>query len=175
MLMPGGKKITIPRQEVMFMDPRIRSKFFMNILNEYKKRCPNFKLEYAFLNTDPKCPLDFVFLFSTKSTDGTTNLAIYDMTYLYADRSLPGYRYCLRMDKKQSINIDDPKSMTSKYFEQGINNMVTLEQYKFNEFINHYMELSIDPKNDKYWKKPKYAKDVAKNMMDMSLRYVKKH
>jgi len=162
-MIDSNKLLEIPEDEKNFIDPRLRPKFFMNIIKEYEKRCPNLKLIYAYLNTDANSPIDFIVLFQTKNLDKTLDLIVYDIPLLYSDRSIPGYRYCMRTNK-----LDD-------YFKESTNLMVSLQLPKFNEFINsNLVNLSVKPDNEMYWRKQEFSSKVAKSLLDLSLRYVKR-
>jgi hypothetical protein len=157
-----NKILSVPVEEKAFIDPRVRPKFFMDLIQNYKDRYPNFKLIYAYLNTDAKIPIDYVIIFSTKNVDNTMDLVIYDAPLLYNDRSLPGYRYCKR------LKIEDD------FFKEATNNMVSLSLVRFNEYINMMLNLSIESNNELYWKRPEYAKTFCKGLLDLSLRFNKR-
>lgn len=157
-----NKILDIPMEEKNFIDPRLRPKFFMDLIQNYKERYPNIKLIYAYLNTDAKIPIDYVVVFSTRNIDNTMDLIIYDAPLLYNDRSLPGYRYCKR------LKIEDD------FFKEAINNMVSLTTVRFNEYINMMLNLSIESNSELYWKKPDYSKTFVKGLLDLSLRFNKR-
>jgi hypothetical protein len=101
-LIQGDINLRIPQEQLNYIDKNDRPKYFLNIVNEYKNRYPEMKLIYCFLNIDPKCPVDFVLLFSTRAYSQDKkhciSTIVYDIPLIYTDRSIPGYRYCLAMD-----------------------------------------------------------------------------
>lgn len=161
-MLDPNKILDIPMEEKAFIDPTIRPKFFMDLIENYKVRYPNLKLIYAYLNTDSSVPIDYVVLFQTKNTDNTTDLTVFDIPLLYNDRSLPGYRYCKRL------------SLENDFFKDAIGNLVSLSTVRFYEFLNQILNLSIDPKHEMYWRKPELSKEVAKGLLDLALRHTKR-
>ena len=158
-----NKILNIPLDELNFIHPDHRPKFFMDLINNYKERYPTLKLKYAYLNTDPKQPIDYIVLFQTKNLDNTLDLMVFDSPMLYSDRSLPGYRFCKR------TGIEDD------FFKEAINSMVSISLIRFNEFINTMLNLSINPSDERYWRKPEFAESVSKGLLDLSLRYNKRN
>lgn len=177
-LIQGDINLRIPQEQLNYIDKNDRPKYFLNIVNEYKKRYPEMKLIYCFLNIDPKCPVDFVLLFSTRAYSQDKkhciSTIVYDIPLIYTDRSIPGYRYCLAMDYNHNIPTEDKHSKSSQYFEAGVHRLVRVEKNKFDEFINKYLKLSLQKDNEKYWKKAEYAPQLAKGLVDLALRYNKK-
>ena len=157
-----NKILNIPMEEKEFIDPRIRPKFFMDLIQNYQSRYSNLKLIYAYLNTDPLVPIDYVVIFSTRNVGDTADLIVYDAPLLYNDRSLPGYRYCKRLQ------------IENDFFKEATNYMVTLPLVRFNEYINVMLNLSVEPNSELYWKKTEHSEKFIKGILDLSLRYNKR-
>jgi hypothetical protein len=156
-----NKILNIPYDEKIFITPTHRDKFFLDLIKNYKNRYDNLKLIFAFLNKDAKSLLDYILIFKTKDIKNDLPLIVFDAPIIYSDRSLPGYRYCKRLE------IEDD------FFKESILNMVTMSEYRFNEFINS-LNFSIDSNHDKFWKKKEYCEMISKQLLDLSLRYNKK-
>lgn len=158
-----NKKLHVPREEKLYITPEVREKLFIDMINEYNKRFPNLTLEYAYINKDPEIPMDYILLFKTKNIEGTVNLTVYDCPMLYSDRSIPGYRYCKRTGK------------LDLFFEEAVNSMVRLPEFNFIEFVTGLLQLEYaDENSEKYWKNEAFAASVARNLMELSTRYVQK-
>ena len=156
------KSLDIPKEVLSFITPEDRKAVFMYLIKDYQRRFSNLKLQFAYINTDSSSPIDFLLLFSTKSVDGM-DMIVFDVPVIYSDRSLPGFRYCKSLGKE----------MTKKYYNYALDNMTRMEKTKFDEFIIHAVNLSTNPISPKYWKKEKYAKDVAEKLFDLSMLYKK--
>lgn len=160
MLQNPYKKLKIPKEELRFIMPDARKKLFLDMLNEYKKRAPELKLQYVYYNTDSSFSIDYLIIFRAKTANG--NVIVFDIPYLYTDRTIPGYRYC----KKNDI-LDD-------FFYEAQNLMTSLSEVRFYEYLNMMVGLSTDKNSDLYWKDPKNAIQLAKGLSDLSLRFVRK-
>ena len=154
-------ELEIPMAERRFIRPDLRQKLFTEIYTMYSKKF-GVKLLYAYLNSDPEIIVDYCVIYAARNDANTADLILFDIPPIHSDRSTPGYRYCKRVKK------------TNEFFNYGIDNMVIMERSKFNEFIEMSLELSLDKKSDKYWKRPEHYKDLLQALLDMSLIYVKK-
>ena len=174
-MIDSNKILHIPHEEKLYIKPEVRQALLKEIITEYPKRYPNLKLIYAAMNHDPKCPIDYTLVFKTMNNTGTIPLIVYDGPLLYADRSVPGYRYCKRM------KIED------KFYLEGVKSMTTIPENRFYEYIENmiFVDVEIDGKmnnilasNDSkslvYWKKEDFIVPVIKGLFDLSLRYVKR-
>lgn len=153
------KKLNIPREEKLFILPEPREKLFIDLINQYKKRYPDLKLIYGYLNHDSSLSIDYVLIFHMIESD----VIIFDIPYIYTDRAIPGYRYC----KKNHIEND--------FFEEAYGLMTRLSYPRFNEYLTIMCNLSLDSKNELYWQNPKNSMTLCKGLVDLSLRYNKKN
>jgi len=156
-----NKKLNIPREEKLFIQPTVREKLFLDLINEYEKRYPGMTLEYAYLNSNPEIPMDYILLFKTRNTDNTVNLIVYDCPMLFSDRSITGYRFCKREGK-----LDD-------FFEEAIASMVRFPEIAFKEFIEEIVGLDyFNEESQNYWKNEEFTERVSNNIMALAIRYV---
>ena len=65
-------------------------------------------------------------------------------------------------------------SYEEKFFNFGIDDIVTMEKSKFNEFIVKGLGLSINKNDPLYWKNPDNYKTLLNGLLDLSLQYTKK-
>lgn len=156
------KKLKIPMPEKMYILPEAREKLFMHMINEYKTRCPGLTLLYAYLNHDAEFPVDYLLIFKAMSDDNRVSLILFETPYLYSDRTLPGYRYCLRNNL-----LDD-------FFQESTDQMPRLSRGRFNEYITTMLELSMNKESPEYWRAPGNASKLGKGLVDLSVIYTRK-
>lgn len=146
----------VPRDELLFITPEPRKKLFLNMIENYKVFCPTMKLEYAYLNTDSKYPVDYLIIFSATSTDGKP-IFLWKCPYLYTWDSIPGYRYAVR------------NNLIPQFFNEESHNMCIISRSRFKEFL---AEMCHIPWSD--WKNSTHAIELMNKMSDLSLRYTPK-
>jgi len=157
-----NKKLNIPREELLFVMPEPRLKLFYDLINEYKKRRPELKLRYAYLNFNEKFGIDYLLVFEGIGAKNGMPTILYDCPYIYTNRAIPGYRYC----KRENL-LDD-------FFEDAFNFMTTLSKVRFDEYVNSMINLSIKKDNPLYWRKEENSEKLVKGLIDLALYYVKK-
>lgn len=155
------KRLKIPREELLYILPEARQKLFMHMIEEYKNRYPTFKMIFAYYNTDSKYPIDYIVLFKVKREDRT--MILFDMPFLYTDRAIPGYRYCIKNNL-----LDD-------FFQEAVDSMTTISESKFAEYLNIMCNLSIDKDSELYWKNPKNISILVNGLKDLALRYTRRN
>lgn len=155
------KNLGIPyqaRRKMIF--PDMREKIFREIVDTYQQKF-GLKLLYAFLNTDNELIADYAAVFSVRNSMDTMDLVIYLIPPAYTELSTPGYRYC-RVNK-----------MAFKWYQFGIDHMVTLTKQNFYGFITETLQLSLDKNSPGYWKRPENYFVVLTGLMDLSHLYNK--
>ncbi len=153
------KKLKIPKAEKQYIMPEPRQKLFLDMLDKYKTRCPDMSLSYAYLNHDAEIPIDYVVMFSTVSEG--KKILLFDTPYLYSDRAVPGYRYCVRENK-----LDD-------FFSEAVDLMTRISEDKFTEYVNIMLKLSMDEDSPLYWKKEENISVFIKGLLDLSARFTR--
>lgn len=156
------KRLKIPMDELLFIYPDARERLFLDMIDEYKKRFPQFKLIYAYLNRDASIGVDYLIIFEAIGQQTHQKTIIYDIPYIYTDRSIPGYRYC----KREGL-LDD-------FFYDSSHLMVTTPKIRFEEYLNSFLNLSNHKDDELYWKSPSNSLAVARGLSNLSLYYVRK-
>lgn len=155
------KRLKIPKEEKRYITPEPRKKLFLHLINEYKIRYPELKLEYANLNHNSDIPVDYVLMFKSKDESGKDVLYI-EIPFLYSDRAVPGYRYCVR-----NKILDD-------FFYEALHLMTKISYDRFVEFLNIMLELSVVEDSPLYWKREENIDKFTKGLIELSSRYAKK-
>lgn len=155
------KKLHIPFDELKFIMPDSREKLFMDMLQEYKRRFPQYKLLYAYLNRDATINIDYLIIFEAIGATSGNSTIRFDIPFIYTERATPGYRYC----KREEI-LDD-------FFADSDMFMVTLSESRFNEYLNS-IDLSVRSEKPEYWKKAENAKELCTGLSELSLYYIRK-
>ncbi len=154
-------EIDIPFDEKVFILPNDRQVLFNNLIENYKVFCPELKLIYAFLNFDSSQPVDYLLVFS--ATSHGDKVCLWDVPFLYSNKTIPAYRYICRNELYQDFFTFCRESLCRMSWE------------KFKEFIpSRLCGLSMDKDNILYWKKPENARTLVQGMMDLSLQYTPK-
>lgn len=151
--------LEIPLGELAFIFPDARQRLFMDMLSEYEKRVPAFKLKYAALNYKSALKIEYLIIFETEING--ESIIIYDAPYLYTTRSIPGYRYCKREDK-----LED-------WFHEAVHFMCRLTKSRFIEFLESN-ELDFRKNLNeptKYWKDPANLEKMLEQCAEMHLQY----
>ena len=151
-------RLNVPHDESIMISPEARQIAFKQIYMGYTKRY-QMKLLYAFLNYDPDKMTDYLIVYKVRNDDNTANLIMYDLAPIFSDRCTPNYRYYKQVKK------------AGQFFKYGLDEMTTLEESRFYEYIEKYLLLSRDKKEDTYWKDPKNAAILCEGLLDLSLRY----
>lgn len=155
------KKLKIPREEKRYITPEPRKKLFLHLINEYNTRYPDLKIIYANLNHNPDIPIDYVLMFMSKDESNRDVLYI-EVPYLYSDRTIPGYRYCVR-----NKLLDD-------FFQESVSLMTKISYDRFVEFVNVMLELSVVENSPLYWKNENNIEKFTNGLLELSARYAKK-
>lgn len=156
------KKLVIPIDEKLYIMPDVRAKLFSKLLQDYAKYYPKYKLIYGVLNNKATATMavDFMLIFEYKV--GNNNVILIEAPFQYSDRTIPGYRYCLR------------EGLIQDYFEEAGELMVRMPAYRFYEFLNLRLDLSDNPESEDYWKREEHAEKLTEGMVDLSVRFVRK-
>lgn len=155
-------ELKIPPEEVRVpISGNLRQKLFTEIYKTYSKLY-GVKLIYAFMNTDPNLIIDYIVIYKTRNDDDTTDLIIFDASIVYGSTCTPAYRYC-RLNKK-----------AKKFYQNGIENMVTMQKSKFYEFIQEGLGLTLDKESPLYWKNPENYELLCEGLLDLATRYRKR-
>lgn len=128
---------------------------FKDLVTNIKKRIPDLKLDYAYLNTDdPMERIQMMLLFKFKADGGPKGIVDKYLVYIantFSYFSLEGYDICKQRGKLNEW-FEDFQDKPVVYPEQFIKDMINDTQGK----------LSWDNEDpEKYWKNPKNAKEVA--------------
>ena len=151
-------EIDIPFEEKTFILPQPRIKLFENLIENYKVFCPELKLIYAFLNFNSKNPIDYLVIFT--GTSKGQKVLLWDVPYLYSNKTIPAYRYICK------------NNLFDRFFKYCEESMCRMNYERFLEFIPcNLCGLSLDPKDEKYWKKQENADSLVAAMCDLSLQY----
>lgn len=156
------RKLKIPRDELLFILPQPRINLFYDLIEEYKRRRPELKLLYGYLNYDASLGIDYLLIFEGIGATNKLPMALYDCPYIYTERAIPGYRYC----KREGL-LDD-------FFSDAFNFMPTMPMNRFEEYINSMLNLSIKKDDPLYWKKSDNTEKLVKGLTELSLYYVRK-
>lgn len=160
-MISNKKKLGIPYQaRRKLILPDMREKIFREIINTYHKKF-GLKPMYAFLNTDDELIADYAAVFTVRNSMDTLDLVVYLVPPAYTELSTPGYRYC-RANK-----------IASKWYQFGIDHMVTLTKQNFYGFITETLQLSLDKNSPGYWKNPENYFVVLTGLTDLSHLYNK--
>lgn len=153
-------RITVPKEEKLFITPAMRQKCFDEIYNGYMIRYPQLKLLYAFLNFDPDTDesTDYCVIYLTRNDADTMDLVLFDIVPIYSDRCTPAYRYYRKVKKE------------SNFFKYGINDMIVMIKPKFYEYLETGLRLSRNKNDERYWRKPEFAPIICKELTTLSLR-----
>lgn len=166
MAFDNGKRLDIPIKELI--KPLIgnnRDKLFMEIIDEYKKRYPDIKLIYAYLNSVSSLGVDFCLIFKARAKADGAFVNIIECPMLYTERSISGYLYC-KEHPDDTNNVDN-------YFNEALDLSTRITTTKFNEFITIMCELSLDSSDPLYWKSPNNIIKLIDKLSELSLRYNK--
>lgn len=140
-----------------------RKRAFKEIYEGYVKRY-NMNLLYAYLNFDVENAekIDYCVIYKVRNDENTGDLILFDSVVIYSDRCTPCFEYY-----KQTGNSD-------KFFQFGVEEMVTMDINKFYEFLVKYLDLSLNKEDANYWKGKEVAPDLVNGLLDLSLQYIKK-
>jgi len=160
------KKLDIPVKELIKpLVGNTRDLLFMELLDEYKKRYPNLKLIYAYLNSISSLGIDFCLIFKVPTKTGGSYVNIVECPMLYTERSLSGYLFCKEHP--------DDKNNIDNYFSEAIDLSTRIPSTKFDEFLIQMCELSLDKNDPLYWKSPNNIIILINKLSDLALRYNK--
>lgn len=156
------KKLNIPIDEKLYILPDVRAKLFNHLIKEYGKRFPDYKLIYGLLNNNasPTMAIDFMLIFEYRVQN--KNVILIEIPFQYSDRTIPGYRYCLR------------EGLINDYFEEAGELMVRLPAYRYYEYLNLRLNLSDNPDDPLYWRKKEHSEKLIEGLVDLSLRFTRK-
>lgn len=105
------------------------------------------------------CDIDYFIIF--KSIADGKEIIFFDAPYIFTNRSICGYRYCLRENKTRDFFID------------AIHCMTRMSRPKFDEYIENICELSLE-KNDKlYWRNKDNFPVLMEHLIDLQIRFVR--
>lgn len=157
-------ELEVPQEELFFITPDERKKFFLNLVENFKLYCPKLKMIYGALNYDSSLMVEYLTIFETTTEIGSVSrdMIVWDSPYLYTNRALPAYKYAVRTGQHE------------KYFNMCAAHMAVIPRAKFSEFIVSDLcgNLSFDKNSDRHWKKPENAKRLIKGMSELSIQYV---
>jgi len=140
--------------------PKARQELFINMVENYKIFCPKIKLIYGGLNYNSEYKADYIVIFEA-NPENQKRLIVWDCPYIYTNRSLPGYRYAI----KNNQYVD--------FFRECAMHFCQLEEDKFYEYLTseNCDNLSLDRRDERYWKNPDNIEDLIKGITTLSLRY----
>ena len=149
-----------------------RDRYFLDLIGQIRKRFPGLKIIYANNITgqqlDPGRPNpDFVIIMRGELVSKNPKLPkkkiiIMDAPTIFSDRSLAGWTLAV-----ENNNIKG-------YFDYMLDKALRIDESKFYEFIVNMAMLSLDPKNELYWKKVENTDKLIHDLEELYARYNKK-
>ena len=148
-----------PMDERLFVYPKPRQQLFLNLVENYKLYCPDLTMLYAGLNYDSSLKLDYLVIFHRVLDE--QDVILWDCPFLYSNRAIPAYRYAV----KNNLHED--------FFKECKFHMCQIVQPRFIEFLESNLcnNLSLNPKDPRFWKDPKNVYDLMNGMSELSLQY----
>lgn len=146
-----------------------RDQYFMDMVNQFKKRYPGVKIIYA--NSAPGATFDQFnpkpdFLFITRgrlvSNDPKLppkDIIMYDMPLLFTERAIAGWTLAVEA------------GLMKGYFDYMMDSMCRIETHKFSKYLQHMALLSTDPKSPLYWRRPENTDKLIKELGELYARY----
>lgn len=116
------------------------------------------KKKIAFPSANQDIQVDYCIIWESPYEDKV----YFDLPYIHTNRSIPGYRYCVRENK------------LDLWFQLALEDMANLDTDKFAEYIESHMKLSLDEESDLFWKKNENKVKLVSSLIDLGLRYTKK-
>lgn len=149
-----------------------RARYFMDMINQFKKKYPTLKILYAncasgaTFNADHPRP-DFLLIVrgimvSKQRNQPDKPIIMIDAPLLFTDRAIAGWTLAV-----EEGNMDG-------YFDYMIDKMLRITEPRFIEYIIHMCLLSMDPENPLYWKRPENLDKLCKEIMELYARFAKK-
>lgn len=150
-----------------------RDRYFLDLVNQIKKRYPGLKIIYA-NNTmgqqlDPSRPNpDFIIIMKGQLVSKDPRLPpksiiIMDAPMIFSDRSLAGWTIAV-----EEGNIEG-------YFAYMFDKALRLDEGRFYEFIQHMALLSLKPDDPLYWKRIENTDALVKDLEELYARYTKRN
>lgn len=136
-----------------------RSKVFLKMCNEFKRRYPNIKLIYAYINPNPIERLQFMLIFKFTSHVKTRMFENFMTKYTIICGNAVSYT------SLEGFDICDSRNELDNWFADVMTQPATYPETFFRDIINRNDELSYEDKNsDKYWKKPENADKLINHL-----------
>lgn len=149
-----------------------RDRYFNDLIKQFKLKFPGLKLIYANnimgSTLDPSRPNpDFVLiakgtLVSSDKRLPPKSIIIMDAPMIFTDRSLAGW----------TISVENGNM--KGYFDYMLDKALRIDEFKFYEFIRYMCLLSLDPKDDLYWKRAENTNILIKDLEELYARYTKR-
>lgn len=164
--MDYNSKLNIPSEVLRYIEPGPRKAVLKNLVAAYGERFKNFTPLFVYLNHDAEKMYDYLIIMQSNHTSMSQKIIIFDFPPIFTERSLPGYRYCVKNGLKED------------FFQEVEGRMVRLFYTKFVEFIES-LRLTMNEKDEEnYWLNKDKLPLVLEALFDLSLRYtpaIKKH
>lgn len=146
-----------------------RDQYFLDLVNQIRKRYPALKIIYANstsgtrLNPDRPTP-DFIIIMkgtlkSNRPGLPDKSIIMIEAPPIFTERTLAGW----------TLSVE--KGNMDGYFAYMLDSALRIDESKFIEYLVHMCLLSLDPKNTMYWKKPENGEILAKEIMELYARY----
>ena len=153
------KYFSPPMEERQFIYPKPRADLFLNLVENYKIFCPKLTILYAGLNFSAELGIDYCIVFRGVNKEGR-KFVLWDCPYLYCNRTIPSYRYAVK------------NSLHKEFFDECVFHLSQIPQGNFLEFVeSNICDLSLDPKDPKFWKRNENAPVFMKAMRDLAAEY----
>ena len=154
------KHFKVPMEERLYIYPKPRVDLFVNLVENYGIFCPKLEVIYAALNYDSTQKSDYLIIMQPK--DNRKNpMILWDAPILYSNRTVPSYRYAV----KNNLYMD--------FFTECVAHLARCPVNRFVEFLGTDLcgNLSLDPKDPRFWKSPDNAPILLKGMSEFATRF----
>lgn len=146
-----------------------RDRYFNDMIRKFREKFPGLKLIYANdrmgaqLNPEHPQP-DFVLiakgnLVSNDPRLPPKSIILMDAPLVFTERSIAGWIMCVEAGNMQG------------YFQYMLDKALRIDESKFYEYIVHMAQLSTDPEDPLFWKKPENEKKLTDELSELYARY----
>jgi hypothetical protein len=149
-----------------------RDQYFNDLIGQFRKKMPSLKIIYANdtmgakLNPEHPTP-DFVLickgtLVSRDPQKPPKKIVMLDAPMTFTERSIAGWTLAVEQG-----NLDG-------YFRFMLDKMLRMDESKFYEYVQHMALLSLDPNDERYWKRLENTPKLTRDLEELYARYTKR-
>ena len=138
-----------------------RSKVFLELCEEFKKRYPYITLIYAYINPDVFERLQYMLIFKFKTRNKTPMLDVPMIKYTIVCGNTFSF------SSLEGFDISRYKGQLDAWFEDIMTNPATYPEMFFKDIINRNNDLTYiknEQEPDKFWKNPANADILIKHL-----------